>query len=95
MLRELTEPYGKTTDQEIKLGIKLSHQDLANIIGGTRETTTVILGELQFKKLVALARRRVIVIDVQRLAAGINPERYTKYCNYSFYGPSFVIRGTR
>ena len=44
LLLELAEQYGLAGSAGINLGIKLSHQDLANIIGSTRETVTVVLG---------------------------------------------------
>ena len=34
-----------------ELRIKLSHQDLANFIGSTRETVTVVLGKMQLDGL--------------------------------------------
>ena len=48
LLFDLAEKYGKyTKDGGISLGIHLSHQELASIIGSTRETVTLVLGELQ------------------------------------------------
>ena len=51
---------------------KLSHQDLANIIGSTRETVTVVLGELQAEGKVTLGRRRIVLTDPAALAASVN-----------------------
>ena len=47
LLLELAEKYGCSTREGVFIGIKLSHQDLASIIGSTRETVTALLGELQ------------------------------------------------
>ncbi len=51
------------------LEVALSHQDLAHLIGSTRETVTKILGELASAGLLELGYRKVIVRDPERLAA--------------------------
>ena len=68
LLLELAEQYGFETADGIALRIKLSHQDLANIIGSTRETVTVVLGELQNEGSLRLGRRKIVLRDVNRLA---------------------------
>ena len=47
LILELTETYGEQTEDGINLGIKLSHQEIASLIGSTRETVTVVLGQIQ------------------------------------------------
>ncbi len=69
LLLELAEQYGKPTSDGIQLGIKLSHQDLASVIGSTRETVTVVLGEMQSEKLLKIGRRNILLLDPPRLAA--------------------------
>jgi CRP-like cAMP-binding protein len=72
LLLELAEQYGRRTAEGIVLGIRLSHQDLANIIGSTRETVTVVLGELQAQGLLELGRRKIVLTDIDRLADSVN-----------------------
>ncbi len=72
LLLELAEQYGKPSAAGVELGIKLSHQDLANIIGSTRETVTVVLGELASEGLVELGRRRILLKEPQRLAESVD-----------------------
>ncbi len=67
LILELVEQYGLTTENGVELRIKLSHQDLANIIGSTRETVTVVLGQLQTEGFLQIARRRLTVTDVAGL----------------------------
>ena len=69
LLLELTEQYGKTVDDGVLLNIKLSHQELASIIGVTRETVTTLLGEMQLEKLLLISRQRVVIRDLRRLSA--------------------------
>jgi CRP-like cAMP-binding protein len=73
LLLELAEQYGQpTADGGVELAVKLSHQDLASIIGSTRETVTVVLGELQQEGLVRIGRQKVTLTAPTRLAAEIN-----------------------
>ncbi|HUY92179.1 MAG TPA: Crp/Fnr family transcriptional regulator [Pirellulales bacterium] len=72
LLLELAEQYGKKTAAGVQLSIKLSHQDLANIIGSTRETVTMLLGELQLEGYLKLARRNLTITNIDRLAASVS-----------------------
>jgi CRP-like cAMP-binding protein len=72
LLLELVEQYGKTSAEGIEISLRLSHQDLASIIGATRETVTVNLGELQAAGLIKVGRKRVIIKDVERMAASVS-----------------------
>jgi CRP-like cAMP-binding protein len=74
LLLELSEQYGSPTANGVEIGIKLSHQDLANIIGATRESVTISLGELQSEGMVEMGRRRIVVKDLARLAQGIHAQ---------------------
>ena len=68
LLVELAEQYGKTHSLGIAIDIALSHQELASIIGATRESVTMILGDLQVEGLVQIMRQRLLVRDLRRLA---------------------------
>jgi CRP/FNR family cyclic AMP-dependent transcriptional regulator len=72
LLLELAEQYGRASDGGVELRIKLSHQDLANIIGSTRETVTVVLGELQAEGRLKLGRRKIVLTDITRLADSVS-----------------------
>ena len=71
LLVDLVEQYGRTTVEGVLLEIKLSHQDLASIIGATRETVTVLLGEMQLEGLLHVRRQQIVVRNLKRLADGI------------------------
>jgi CRP/FNR family transcriptional regulator, cyclic AMP receptor protein len=73
LLRELLEQYGRPVVEGILIDIRLSHQDLASLIGITRESVTLTLGELQNERMISIGRQRIVVLDRQRLiqAAGL------------------------
>lgn len=68
LLLELAEQYGLETERGVELEIGLSHQDLANIVGSTRETVTVVLGTLQTEGYVRVGRRQLILRRIDKLA---------------------------
>jgi len=72
LLIELAEKYGRPQADGLLIGIKLSHQDLASMIGSTRETVTVILGELQSEGNLIIKRRQIILTQPESLAAGLD-----------------------
>lgn len=71
LLLELAEQYGQAVPGGVQLKIKLSHQDLANIIGSTRETVTVVLGELQAEGRLQIGRRKIVLTDIVWLADSV------------------------
>lgn len=68
LLLELAEKYGKPCPEGIHLGIRLSHQDMASMIGSTRETVTVLLGELAYARSLIVKRRQIILTNLEQLA---------------------------
>ena len=74
LLLGLAEKYGVRTREGIQIGIKLSHQELASIIGSTRETVTVVLGELQNEGRLTIRRRQIVLQELEALARSIDAE---------------------
>jgi CRP-like cAMP-binding protein len=67
LLQELVETHGDRQGNRCELRLSLSHQELASLIGVTRETVTTVLGQLQAEGLLAVKRRRIIVKDCDGL----------------------------
>jgi CRP-like cAMP-binding protein len=74
VLLELTESHGKAVGPAWEIDLRLSHQDLANLVGATRETVTLTLGQLQADGLIRVKRRRVVVVNRAGLAAEVSGE---------------------
>ncbi|MCI0458207.1 MAG: Crp/Fnr family transcriptional regulator [Gemmataceae bacterium] len=68
LLLELVESHGERRGNACEIRLPLSHQDLASLIGLTREMVTRVLGELQAEGLVEIRRRRITVIDCKHLS---------------------------
>jgi CRP-like cAMP-binding protein len=79
LLLELVEAHGERRGNRGDVRLPLSHQELAGLIGVTRETVTLALGQLQADGLIEVYRRRIAVTDCDRLlaeargAAGVAP----------------------
>ncbi|QDU64511.1 cAMP receptor protein [Planctomycetes bacterium Pan216] len=70
LLAELAQRYGRWVGEtQLDLGIKLSHQEIASLIGATRETVTIALGDLQSEGLVTVKRKQIAVTNVNALFA--------------------------
>lgn len=68
LLIELAERYGRRNGDGVEIGLRLSHQEIASLIGATRETVTILLGELQNEGYIQIKRRQITVTDLSRLA---------------------------
>jgi CRP-like cAMP-binding protein len=69
LLVELGEKYGQTSECGTLLSIRLSHQELASIIGSTRETITLLLGAFQNEGILRVIRRRICIRNLASLQA--------------------------
>ncbi len=51
--------YGARVGQEIHLNIRMTHQEIADMVGSSRQTVTKILGQLQCNGLLSIRNRRI------------------------------------
>jgi len=68
---DLAEQFDVAIDGGMRLSIKLSHQEIANLIGTTRETVTILMGKLKNDGLISGQRQTVILNDMSRLAESV------------------------
>ncbi len=67
LLLELADRYGQATPLGTVIALRLSHQELASAIGSTRESVTLILGELTAERMIDKRRSRVVLLSSERL----------------------------
>jgi len=75
LLLRVEEEHGERHDRGIRLAFRLTHQDLAHMVGSTRETVTTILSRFRDDGLIAVEHKTVIILDRERLNAIANPRR--------------------
>lgn len=68
---ELAEEYGSETDVGIHVGLKITHQEMANLIGSTRETISLTLAQFKKRGLLEMDGRTLIVQDLEGLRANV------------------------
>jgi len=62
-LLKLSKDYGVKDSRGSMLRIKITHQDLANLIGSSRETVSLILGDLRREGVIDIEERKIIIKD--------------------------------
>lgn len=66
----LADEMGKTTPEGlVQIDQSLTHQQLANLVGTTRETVTKILNEMKDNGLISIRRHRITILDSDELLA--------------------------
>jgi CRP/FNR family transcriptional regulator len=67
VLLKLAEQFGKTGDGGVEISIKLTHQELADMVGSSRETATIVLNEFKEDGVVSTSEKHISIIDEKRL----------------------------
>ncbi|MCH8333199.1 Crp/Fnr family transcriptional regulator [Candidatus Sumerlaeota bacterium] len=70
LLLELGEDFGSSApgNNEILINLRITHQEIASLIGVTRESVTYAMGELELDEMIRTARRRIFLTNRERLA---------------------------
>ncbi len=69
LLLELAEEYGVETEEGLQIGLKITHQEMASLIGSTRETISLTLAQFKKKGLLNMDGRTVVLVDQEGLQA--------------------------
>jgi CRP-like cAMP-binding protein len=69
LLLRLGSEHGIESKKGLSLDVKITHQEMANLIGSTRETVSLTLSQFKRKALIATEGRRVILADREGLRA--------------------------
>lgn len=67
LITRLNTVYGKRLEHESYLDIHLTHQDMADMIGASRQTVTMTLGLLRRKGVLRIENHRLHIPDVELL----------------------------
>ena len=69
LLLSLADEYGVEDSRGTMVALKITHQELANLIGSTRETVSLTLSQFKRKNLICTEGRKVIISDAESLRA--------------------------
>src|ERR671921_2077166 len=68
LLLNLSDRFGEPSGADTLLGVRLTHQDLANMIASTREAVSKVMSELQRDGVIESRNRRIVIINGEALA---------------------------
>jgi len=66
-ITKLGQSYGKSTKKGLRLDLRVTHQELASLVGTSRETVTRTLLEMQNEGLVSLEQRHLVIHNLEAL----------------------------
>ena len=63
LLVNLSERFGEDISADVLIDVRLTHQDLANMIASTREAVSKVMSELQRDGVIETRNRRIAILD--------------------------------
>lgn len=67
LLLNLSERLGEEDGDGVTLGVRLTHQELANMIASTREAVSKVMSEFQRDGHIEVRKRRIVILDRRAL----------------------------
>jgi len=67
-LKDMAEEKGQKVGFEMMIKNHLTHKDIANLTGTSRQTVTTVMNELKEKNLINFDRRRILIRDMEKLS---------------------------
>lgn len=77
LITRLSARYGKRMNNGVYLDIPLTHQEMADMIGTSRQTVTTVLGNLKRKGILRIEQRTIYIQDpewVEKIASGVTDQ---------------------
>lgn len=69
LLLKLADIHGRRTENgAVRIELKLTHEDIASLIGSTRETTSKIVNEMKTVGAIDVIKRQIVLLDQKALA---------------------------
>lgn len=63
----LAKEFGQVHGEGVLIDVKLTHQQMADMVGSIRETVTKVLLELQDEHLIFIDKKKIIIRDIKEL----------------------------
>ena len=67
ILVRLSQQYGRPVTGGVQIAVDMTRQDLANLVGTTRETVSRVLSSMKKDKVIDFAEQQIIILDEKRL----------------------------
>lgn len=66
-LLHMAEKYGVLSGNAISIDLPITHQEIANSIGTSRETVNRLLNQLRKEQILEIKKNKLIILDIERL----------------------------
>jgi CRP/FNR family transcriptional regulator, cyclic AMP receptor protein len=66
-LIQLARQYGRQTEQGVEIDLSMTRQELANLVGTSRETVTRVLSAMKKSKMIDLVDHKIIILEWDKL----------------------------
>lgn len=73
LLMNLSERFGEMDSNGTIVDVRLTHQDLANMIASTREAVSKVMSEFQRDNLIEIRNRRIVILDREAISDFVGP----------------------
>jgi CRP/FNR family transcriptional regulator, cyclic AMP receptor protein len=67
ILLKLAEQFRNDTGEGMQINFKITHQELADMVGATRETVTIVLNDFKNDNLIKISEKYITIIDEKTL----------------------------
>ena len=67
LLAELGERYGQVDGGQVELQLRLTHQEMASVVGLKRETVSEALADLEYRGLITAGRGKIVLLQPEEL----------------------------
>jgi CRP/FNR family transcriptional regulator len=67
LLLKLSEAFGTETEEGVVINLSLNRQELANMVGLTRETVTRVLSDLKRTKVIETDKNQITILNKRKL----------------------------
>jgi CRP/FNR family transcriptional regulator len=75
LMMKLSQEHGRVSREGITIDLRLTHQDIANMVGATRETVTNVLNDLRGRDIIEIEQKRVRILDLDGLEEAADIDR--------------------
>ena len=73
LLLNLAERFGEENGSGTILSVRLTHQELANMIASTREAVSKVMSEFQREGSIEVQNRRIVLVNKEAIAERASP----------------------
>lgn len=76
LLLDFSKKFGVKEGEGVSIGVRITHKEIANLIGSTRETVSMTLGEFKRQGFIAMEGKKILILKEDGLSLMGSTEPY-------------------